>query len=309
MKNNSFLNVDDLKKDELLTIFKIARNLKKKRINKKYLRIFKNKTFGMLFTKTSTRTRLSFQVGINELGADSLFIKKDNLQINKGETYEDTARIFSRFLSGLIVRTYEQRELEIYRDFGTIPVINALTDESHPCQAVSDLFTIFERVKNLDKTTLSYIGDGNNVANSLIIACSLLGVNFKIASPENYKLSERYLEKAKKYAKKSGSKIEILNSPVEAVKNADFVYTDVWVSMGFEDEKQDRIEHFQGYQVNNELLAFANKNVKVMHCLPANRGMEITDEVMDSKKSIVFDQAENRLHSQKALLAYLYSRK
>jgi ornithine carbamoyltransferase len=257
----------------------------------------------MLFDKHSTRTRLSFEAGINQLGGKALFLDSKNLQLSRGETYNDTAKIFSMYVDGVIIRTFKQKTVEIFAEYGTIPVINGLTDIYHPCQALSDMFTLKELGLLNKDLKFTYIGDSNNVTNSLIIGFSKMGINITIGSPDKYSPPQEIIDYAKNL--KEGSKINVVHDPIGAVSDADVVYTDVWFSMG--DEINDRkILELNSYQVNSELLENAKKGVKVMHCLPAHRGEEITSEVLDGNSSIVLQQAENRIHAQKGLLVYLF---
>lgn len=305
LKTKDFVSSTDLSHNEMQAIFKLAAELKRKQkkgIKHHYLF---GKTLGMIFEKSSTRTRVSFEVGMYQLGGSALYLSSSDLQLGRGETISDTARVLSRYVDGIMARTYAHKTVEDLANFGSVPVINGLSDKEHPCQAMSDYFTILEKLKKLKGIKLAYIGDGNNVAHSLFLAGAILGVNLSSAHPEGYFPRGEIINKAEKNAKKSGCRIEILNDPEKAVKNADVIYTDVWTSMGQEKEKEERIAAFKDYQINYKLLKGAKRNVIVMHCLPAHRGEEITDEVLDGKHSIVIDQAENRLHVQKAIMALL----
>jgi ornithine carbamoyltransferase len=259
------------------------------------------KSIGLFFEKVSTRTRLSFQTGIYQLGAQAIYINAKDLQLGRGESIEDTARVLSRYLHGIVMRTFAHETIERFARNATIPVINGLTDLHHPCQALGDLMTIREKKDRLEDIRLAYIGDGNNVANSLIEASALTGIDLVLACPKGYEPDSKVYEKALS----KGAKVSIVTSPEEAVRDADVLYTDVWVSMGQEEEIEKRKEAFKGYQINKRLLSLAKPDAIVMHCLPAHRGEEITDDVLDSPQSVVFDQAENRLHTQKALLEML----
>lgn len=261
------------------------------------------KSIGLFFEKASTRTRISFQTGIYELGAQAIYINPNELQLGRGETIEDTAKVLSRYLHGIIVRTFAHKTIEIFAKNTTIPVINGLTDLHHPCQVLADLMTIKEKKDRLKDVCLTYIGDGNNVANSLIEAASLTGIDLILACPENYKPDNKVYKKARA----EGAKVKILTNPEKAVKDTDVLYTDVWVSMGQEKNLGKKKKAFKGYQINRKLLSLAKPDAIVMHCLPAHRGEEITSDVLDSPQSVVFDQAENRLHTQKALLEMLIS--
>jgi ornithine carbamoyltransferase len=259
------------------------------------------KSIGIYFEKASTRTRISFQTGIYELGAHAIYINPKELQLGRGETIEDTARVLSRYLHGFVMRTFAHKKIESFAHNATIPVINGLTDLHHPCQALADLMTIKEKKGRLKDIHVVYVGDGNNVANSLIEAALLTGIDLVLACPRGYETDH----KVYKNALAKGAKVNILADPVKAVKGADVVYTDVWVSMGQEEGAEKKKKTFKSYQLNKELLSHAKSDTIIMHCLPAHRGEEITDEIIDSDRSVVFDQAENRLHTQKALLEAL----
>jgi len=296
-----FLTLKDYSRDEIEYILDLSEKIKKD--NNKYSKVLEGKNIAMLFDKHSTRTRLSFEAGINQLGGKALILDSKNLHLSRGETYSDTAKIFSMYVDGVIIRTFKQKTVEIFAEYGTIPVINGLTDTCHPCQALSDMFTLKELGLLNKDLKFTYIGDSNNVTNSLIIGLSKIGIDITIGSPDKYSPPQGIIDYAKKL--KKGSKINVVHDPVVAVSDADVVYTDVWFSMG--DEINDRkILELKGYQVNSELLKNAKKGVKVMHCLPAHRDEEITSEVLDGNSSIVLQQAENRIHAQKGLLVYLY---
>ncbi|MCG2791643.1 MAG: ornithine carbamoyltransferase, partial [Actinomycetia bacterium] len=289
-------------KEEIEYLLDLSGKIKKDKNS--YSKVLEGKNIAMLFDKHSTRTRLSFEVGINQLGGNSIYLDSKNLQISRGETYQDTAKIFSRYLDGVIIRTYSQEIVDIFAKYGTIPVINGLTDIYHPCQILADMLTLKELGLLNKDLKFIYIGDSNNVTNSLIIGFSKLGIDITIGCPEKYSPPEEIIEYARN--QKEGSKLNLVHDPVKAVSNADVVYTDVWLSMGDEINKQ-KLTDLKSYQVNYKLLKYAKEEVKVMHCLPAHRGQEITPEVLDGKNSIVLQQAENRLHAQKALLVYLYA--
>ena len=296
-----FLTLKDYSKEEIEYLLDLSGKIKKDKNS--YSKVLEGKNIAMLFDKHSTRTRLSFEVGINQLGGNSIYLDYKNLQISRGETYQDTAKIFSRYLDGVIIRTYSQEIVDIFAKYGTIPVINGLTDIYHPCQILADMFTLKELGLLNKDLKFIYIGDSNNVTNSLIIGFSKLGIDITIGCPEKYSPPEEIIEYARN--QKEGSKLNLVHDPVKAVSDADVVYTDVWLSMGDEINKQ-KLTDLKSYQVNYKLLKYAKEEVKVMHCLPAHRGQEITSEVLDGKNSIVLQQAENRLHAQKALLVYLY---
>ena len=297
-----FLTLKDYSKEEIEYLLDLSGKIKKDKIS--YSKVLEGKNIAMLFDKHSTRTRLSFEAGINQLGGNSIYLDSKNLQISRGETYQDTAKIFSRYLDGVIIRTYSQEIVDIFAKCGTIPVINGLTDIYHPCQILADMLTLKELGLLNKSLKFTYIGDSNNVTNSLIIGFSKLGIDITIGCPEKYSPPEEIIEYAK--SKKEASKLNLAHDPVNAVSDADVVYTDVWLSMGDEINKQ-KLADLKSYQVNYKLLKYAEEEVKVMHCLPAHRGQEITSEVLDGKNSIVLQQAENRLHAQKALLVYLYA--
>jgi ornithine carbamoyltransferase len=291
-----FLTVLDLSKEETEDLLNRAIKMKSSQGMSGCPLI--GKSIGLLFDKASTRTRISFQTGIYQLGAQAIYINANELQLGRGETIEDTARVLSRYLSAIVIRTYSHETIERFAKEATIPVINGLTDLHHPCQALADMMTILEKKGRLEGIKMAYVGDGNNVANSLIEASSLTGIHLTLACPDGYGPDRTIYERAASI----NADIRVMSSPEEAVRDADVVYTDVWVSMGQEGEASMREEVFREYQVNRRLLSLARPDAIVMHCLPAHRGKEITDDVIDSSQSVVFDQAENRLHTQKALL-------
>ena len=297
-----FLSVYDLDHADFEVIFEKAHKLKKMLKEGVLHTPLSGKTLGMIFEKSSTRTRISFEVGIYQLGGMALFLSSRDTQLGRGEDISDTARVMSRYLDAVVIRTYSQRFVEEFARYATIPVINGLTDREHPCQIVSDLFTVKEKKGGFAGLKVAYVGDGNNVANSWIDAAARLPFQISLACPEKYEPDAEILERAMKGA---GKGISVHRDPFDAVKDADVIYTDVWTSMGQEAEKEERTRIFKAYQVNNEMLAQARKDVIVMHCLPAHRGEEITDEVIDGPHSVVIDQAENRLHVQKAIMEIL----
>jgi ornithine carbamoyltransferase len=298
-----FLTLRDLTTDEILALLKRSEELKSGEGASSCPLI--GKSIGMYFEKASTRTRISFQTGIYQLGAQVIYINPNELQLGRGETIEDTARVLSRYIHGFIIRTFDHLKIERFAGNATIPVINALTDLHHPCQTLADLLTIQEKKSDLQSTRLAYIGDGNNVANSLIEAASLMDIQLTLACPGGYEPDRSVYEQARS----EGAQVQTVRSPEEAAQGADVIYTDVWVSMGQEKEQIKKREAFASYQVNRKLLSLAAPDAIVMHCLPAHRGEEITDDVIDSPQSVVFDQAENRLHTQKALLELLFINK
>ena len=297
-----FLTLLDLSAEEISALLKRAIDMKSGKDANKCPLI--GKSIGLLFEKASTRTRVSFEVGIYQLGAHPIYLNPNEIQLGRGETIPDTARALSRYLDAIVVRTFGHELLAEFASHSSVPVINGLSDLHHPCQALGDLMTILEKKGRLKDIRIAYVGDGNNVANSLIEAASVTGMNLTIACPEGHEPDPEVLERVRAAA---NSEILILREPKEAVGRADVVYTDVWVSMGQEKESKKRKKRFKDYQINSKILSCAKKDVVVLHCLPAHRGEEITDEVMDGPQSAVFDQAENRLHAQKALLELLVS--
>jgi ornithine carbamoyltransferase len=295
-----FLTLWDLSSDEIGSLLARAIDLKASKDSSKCPLI--GRSLGLLFEKPSTRTRVSFEAGIYQLGANAITMNPSELQLGRGETLSDTAKTLSRYLNGLVMRTFAHSTLEQFAENSSIPVINGLSDLHHPCQILADMMTIIEKKGRLKGLKVAFIGDGNNVCNSLVEAASLMEFNLTVACPEGFEPDADILERARAAAK---SEIVILRDPREAAGLADVVYTDVWVSMGQEERSGEKKERLRDYQINNRLLARSKKDVVVLHCLPAHRGEEITDEVMDGPHSAVFDQAENRLHAQKALLEML----
>lgn len=294
-----FLSISDLSKKEFESLFKRAAKLKAEKKSGETHTTLKGKSIGLIFEKLSTRTRVSFEVAINDLGANSLYLNPNDMQLGRGETIADTAKILSSYIDGVILRTYQQERLEEFARAATVPVINALTDLEHPTQIVSDLFTIKEKGIDLGKMKFAYIGDGNNIVNSLIGAAALMGFRLSIAAPKGY---EPDLSARDKKRGIDASNIEVVIDPVKAAAHADVLYTDVWVSMGQEKDTGKRKKVFKPYQLNKKLLSYAKPGALVMHCLPAHRGEEITDDVADGPNSIIFEQAENKLHAGKAVL-------
>ena len=306
--NKDLLSIKDLKTQDIQTLFQMASDLKQRRKRgEKVVHLLDGQSLGLLFEKPSTRTRISFEIAMRELGGNSLFLQSEQLQLTRGETLADAAKIFSLYLNAMVVRTFNHDNLIELAKNATITVINGLSDSSHPCQILSDMFTIKEKRDDLKNIKLTYIGSGNNVCNSWIYAASKMNMHLVISSPKGYEPGTKVLKDAKKINPKC--KIELINNPFKAVKGADVIYTDVWVSMGEEKERQKRMNAFKGFQVNEKLVQSAKKNVLVMHCLPAHRGEEITSSVLDGSHSIVWEQAENKLHLQKALLAMLLTKK
>jgi ornithine carbamoyltransferase len=303
MRGESLISINDLSQEKIWQIFDLSSSLKYKLMKGEPHQLLAGKTLGMIFSKPSTRTRVSFEVGIYQLGGIGMYFGPNDLQLKKSESIPDTAKVLSRYLDGIMIRTFEHQDVIDLAKYGTIPVINGLTDLLHPCQVLADLFTIFEKKKILKGLKLAYIGDGNNMAHSLLHGCSKVGMNISIASPKGYKPKKQIVENALLNAEYTGSKIEILDDPVQAVKNADIIYTDVWASMGQEGESDKRKKIFKNYQVNTKLVKNAKEDYLFMHCLPAHRGDEVIDEIADSPNSVIFDEAENRLHVQKAIMA------
>jgi ornithine carbamoyltransferase len=305
VRMENLLTVEDLSLEEIKDLFTLTTELKYKKnkgIEHKYLA---GQSLGLIFAKSSTRTRVSFETGIYQLGGQGIFLSSNDIQLGRGETIADTAKVLARYLDGIMIRTFAQSDVEELAANSSIPVINGLTDLYHPCQALADLFTIQDKKGTLDKLKLAYVGDGNNMAHSLLLAAAKVGMDISVASPTDYQPQSEIVTKAKKIAEESGAKIEITTDPTLAVKAADVIYTDVWASMGDEDEAQERKKVFKDYQVNQELISLTAEDSIFLHCLPAHRGEEVTAGVIDGAKSVVFDQAENRLHLQKSVLVKL----
>ena len=292
------LKMLDLSKEEILDILNLADQLKYENKNGIEHHILKGKTLGMIFQKSSTRTRVSFETGMYQLGGQALFLSNRDLQIGRGEPVQDTARVLSRYLDGIMIRTFEQKEVEDLAKYGSIPVINGLTDFCHPCQVLADLMTIREFKGRFEGLKMCYIGDGNNMANSLIVGGLKVGMEVSIACPKDYQPAAEVLEFAKGY----GDKFSMTDVPLEAAKDADVLFTDVWTSMGEEAETEKRKIAFKGYQINDDIMAVAKADAMVQHCLPAHREEEITEKVFEAHANEIFEEAENRLHAQKAVL-------
>lgn len=303
LKGRDFIGLSDYTTEEIRYLIDLAIELKRKMKAGEIYQPLKGKTLGMIFEKSSTRTRVSFEVGMYQLGGMALFLSRNDLQIGRGESIWDTAQTMSRYLNGIMIRTYAHRTVIELARGATIPVINGLTDLSHPCQALADYQTIFEKKGRLEGLKLAYIGDGNNMVHSLMMGGAKLGVNVCVATPEGYEPNPDVIRACREHAEQNGSKLVICHDPKEAIADADIVYTDVWASMGFEAEQQEREKAFRAYQVNEELVRYAKPDYLFMHCLPAHRGEEVTEAVIDGDHSIIFDQAENRLHAQKAIMA------
>jgi len=304
LKGKDMLSIHDLSVDEVQEILALAKELKAKQKAGVPHKILEGKTLGMIFEKSSTRTRVSFETGMYQLGGQALFLSNRDLQLGRGEPIRDTARVLSRYLDGIMIRTFGHDRVEELAKWADIPVINALTDLLHPCQVLTDLLTIEEyKGKNLKGLKMAYVGDGNNMTNSFLYGCAKVGMTFVAATPEDYRPDETVFKNALEDAKETGAELSLVTDPKEAVKDADIVVTDTWASMGQEAEHEARKKIFAPYQVNKELLKGADKRVIVMHCLPAYRGEEITEEVLEANANVIFDEAENRLHTQKAIMA------
>ena len=305
MKGKSLASLNDLTKEEIEEVLKTSELLKLKLLRKEEHLLLKGKTLAMIFEKASTRTRVSFEVGMFQLGGHALYLSANDLQLGRGETIADTAQVLTRYVDGIMARVFAHQTILDLIEYSKVPVINGLSDFSHPCQGLADLFTIYEKRGRLSGLKLAYIGDGNNVAHSLLYGCSKMGMDITLGCPQGYEPNPEVVSQAKKEGGRTGSKVKVTNDPKEAVKEADIVYTDVWASMGKEKEHEERLHKFSSFQVNAQLVKEAKVDYLFMHCLPAHRREEVTDEVADSKNSIIFDQAENRLHTQKALLTLM----
>ena len=306
LKGRDLLSIHELTVGEVEEILELAAELKAKQKAGIEHKLLAGKTLGMIFEKSSTRTRVSFETGMYQLGGQALFLSNRDLQLGRGEPIKDTARVLSRYLDGIMIRTYGHERVVELAEYADIPVINALTDLLHPCQVLTDLLTIKEhKGQNLKGLKMAYVGDGNNMTNSYMYGCAKAGMEFVAATPEDYRPDETVTRQAMEDAKATGASIKLVTDPVEAVKGADIVVTDTWASMGQEEEHDARKKIFAPYQVNKELMAHADKRAIVMHCLPAYRGEEITEEVLEANADVIFDEAENRLHTQKAIMALL----
>ncbi len=303
LKGRDFLTISDFTTDEIRLIIDAAHDLKKDLKEGIPHPVLQGKSMGMIFTKPSTRTRVSFEVGMYQLGGYALFLSAQDIQLRRGESLPDTARTLERYLDGILIRTLGQDVVDELAQYASIPVINGLTDFVHPTQVIADLMTVEEHKGKLAGLKLAYLGDGDNVANSLLQICAKMGVQMTIACPPGYEPDAKILADARQDAVKTGIQLDVVEDPAEAAKDADAIYTDIWASMGQEKEQDQRVGDFQSYQVNEELLKRANPGAVVLHCLPAHRGEEITDEVIDGPQSVVFDEAENRLHAHKAIMA------
>jgi ornithine carbamoyltransferase len=302
LKGKDLLTLMDLSTSEIMYLLESALELKAKHLNGEVVSSLKGKTLGMIFEKSSTRTRVSFEAGMLQLGGNALYLNGKDLQLGRGETIADTAKVLSEFIDVIMIRTFEHEKVAELAKHAAIPVINGLTDDFHPCQALADLLTIYEHKKSFKGLKMAYIGDGNNVAHSLMIACAKVGMNFVLACPKGYEPKEFVVKYAMETAKTTGATITICHDAVAAAKDADVLYTDVWTSMGQEEEVKERLAVFAPYQINEELVKQAKDDYLFLHCLPAHRGEEVTEEVIDGPRSFVFQQAGNRMHVQKAVL-------
>ncbi|MBU7007404.1 ornithine carbamoyltransferase [Phosphitispora fastidiosa] len=303
LRGKDLLALYSLTREEIWAIMKVAQDLKTKQKKGEAHPILNGKTLGMIFTKSSTRTRVSFEVAMHQLGGYPLFLSGQELQLGRGETIADTAKVLSRYLDGIMIRTFAHSDVEELAKYASIPIINGLTDLNHPCQILADFQTILEHKGCLEGLKLAYVGDGNNVCHSLLNGCAKVGMHISAAVPEGYEPSQEIVRIARADAVETRAVIEITDDPFKAVKDADIVYTDVWASMGQEEEHAERLKIFEPYQVNEELVSVAKPDYLFMHCLPAHRGEEVSAGVIDGPNSVVFDEAENRLHAQKAVLA------
>jgi ornithine carbamoyltransferase len=305
MKGKSLASLWDLTKEEIVEILKTSELLKLQLLRGQEHPLLRGKTLAMIFEKPSTRTRVSFEVGMWQLGGYALYLSSSDLQLGRGETIGDTSQVLSRYANGIMARVFKHQTILDLIRYSRVPVINGLSDFSHPCQGLADLFTVYEKKGQLSGLKLAYVGDGNNVAHSLIYGCSKVGMDIALACPKGYEPDSEVVSKAKEEAKRNGCAVKVTNDPKEAVRGADVVYTDVWASMGQEKEHEKRVKIFKPYQVNAQLVKEAKEDYLFMHCLPAHRGEEVTDEIADSRNSVIFDQAENRMHAQKAILALI----
>lgn len=305
MKRKSLASLYDLTREEIEQILKTSELLKLQNFRGEAHPLLKGKTLAMIFEKASTRTRVSFEVGMWQLGGYALYLSASDLQLGRGETIGDTAQVLSRYVDGIMARVFAHQTILGLVQYSRVPVINGLSDYSHPCQGLADLFTVYEKKGRLSGLKLAFVGDGNNVAHSLLYGCSKTGMNIVVGCPRGYEPKEEVVSRSVEEGRRSGSTVKVTNDPKEAVQGADVIYTDVWTSMGQEKEKEERIKIFKPYQVNPGLVKGAKEDYIFMHCLPAHRGEEVTNEVADSRNSVIFDQAENRMHTQKALMALI----
>jgi len=303
LKGRSFTRVADWSRDELLSVLDFADDVKQRQARREKHHLLPGRTLAMIFQKPSTRTRVSFEVGMTQLGGHALYLAAGDLQLGRGETLRDTAVVLSRYVDGIMIRTFEQDDVEELARHASIPVINGLTDSSHPCQALADVMTIRERLGRLEGVRVAYLGDGNNVCASLMVACAKLGASFVAATPEGYEPAAEVVE----IAREAGGEVELTRDPQAAAEGADVLYTDVWTSMGQDEEREQRLRDLDGFGIDESLVRLADDDAIVLHCLPAHYGEEITEDVLYGPRSAVWDEAENRLHAQKALLALVIS--
>jgi ornithine carbamoyltransferase len=306
MATRHLISIHDLTAEEVAGLFRLAADVKAN--PSKYHNHLHRKTLGMIFEKSSTRTRVSFEVGMAQMGGHALFLSSRDIQLGRGEPISDTAQVLSRYVDGIMARTFAHQTVTDLAKYGSVPVINGLTDDLHPCQGLTDYFTLLEVFGSLDALRgrkLTYVGDGNNMAHSLMFGAAKVGMDVAVASPKGYEVSPKYLELVRQDAEKAGTKVLVTNDPREAVEGASAVYTDVWASMGQEAEAQKRLEAFKGWTVDNKMMSHAQKDAVFLHCLPAHRGEEVAAEVADGPQSRIFDEAENRLHVQKAVMLWL----
>ncbi|MBP9854277.1 MAG: ornithine carbamoyltransferase [Candidatus Omnitrophica bacterium] len=305
MKKRDFISIDCLSKEEILRLFGTAMEMKHDRSHSANL--LKGKTIGLIFQKPSNRTRVSFEVGISQMAGNCVYLGPEEINLGIRESTADVAKTLSRYLNGIVARTYDHDDVIELAKNATIPIINGLSDLYHPCQGLTDIFSIREKFKRLEGLTIAYVGDGNNVCHSLMLGAAKLGVNVNISTPKGYEPNSVIVQDATKLALESHANLTLFSSPQDAVHKAHVIYADVWVSMGQEDEREKRLKDFQGFQINSELAALADPNYIFMHCLPAHRGEEVTADIIDGPHSIVFDQAENRLHIQKAIMNFIFN--
>jgi len=303
MSLRHLISIHDLTADDVRSLFALAKDVKAH--PEKFRTALEGQTLGMIFQKSSTRTRVSFEVGMVQLGGHALFLSSRDIQLGRGETVSDTAQVLSRYLDGIMARTFAHQDVVDLAEHGTIPIINGLTDDLHPCQGLTDYFTLTEVFGDLSGRKIAYIGDGNNMVHSLLFGASKVGMDIAVATPKGYEVNSYYLDQARQDADAAGTKIITTHDPAEAVKGASAVYTDVWASMGQEEEQQKRLKAFQGFSVDSALMGRADKDAVFLHCLPAHRGEEVSAEVADGPQSRIFDEAENRLHTQKAVMITL----
>jgi ornithine carbamoyltransferase len=306
LQGRDFLTLQDCSQEDIWQILEKTRKLKQETSSEKLRQVLLGKNIAIIFQKPSTRTRISFEVAIEQLGSHALYLDWSQLQLGRGETVADTARVLDRYVDGIVARVFSQNHLDEMAKYAAVPVINALSNLFHPCQIICDLYTIWEKKKSLKCLKLAYVGDGKNVCNSMLIGCTKMGMNISVACPDEFKPYSKAMKWALKNAKETGSKVEVTAEPEKAVEKADVIYTDVFVSMGSESEREKRMRAFMPkYQVTERLFTYAAEDAAFMHCLPAHRGEEVTNEVIDGSRSIIWDQAENRLHTARALLALL----